>query len=87
MFYLLKHLRLLLLVNLKQKCNNLIVNEILILYASYVCLLHSRFIENHLIWILDDGPLLALTKRRFHAPTYRVNVCNDHVFALSTKCF
>jgi hypothetical protein len=38
------------------KCNDLIFNEILILYASYVCLLHSRFIKNHPIWILEDGP-------------------------------
>jgi hypothetical protein len=31
----------------------------LILYASYVCLLHSRFVENHPIWILEDGPLIS----------------------------
>jgi hypothetical protein len=24
-----------------------------------VCLLHSRFIENHSIWILEDGPLIS----------------------------
>jgi hypothetical protein len=24
-----------------------------------VCLLHSRFIENHLIWNLEDGPLIS----------------------------
>jgi hypothetical protein len=47
------------LVILKLKCNNLIFNEILILYASYVCLLHSRFIENHSIWILNDEPLIS----------------------------
>jgi hypothetical protein len=47
MFYLLKHLLLLNLVIFKLKCNNLIVNEILIFHASYVCLLYSRFIENH----------------------------------------
>jgi hypothetical protein len=29
------------------------------LYALYVCLLHSRFIENHSIWILEDGPLIS----------------------------
>jgi hypothetical protein len=46
------------LVILKLKCNNLIFNKILVLYASYVCLLHSRFIENHSIWILEDGPLI-----------------------------
>jgi hypothetical protein len=28
------------------------------LYASYVWLLHSRFIENHLIWILKDGSII-----------------------------
>jgi hypothetical protein len=58
MFYLLKHLMLLILVIFKLKYNNLIYNEILVLYASYVCLLHSRFIENHLIWILEDGPIV-----------------------------
>jgi hypothetical protein len=31
----------------KLKCNNVIFNEIIILNASYVCLLHSRFVENH----------------------------------------
>jgi hypothetical protein len=58
MFYLLKHLLLLNHVIFKLKCNNLIINVILSLYASYVCLLHSRFIENHPIWILEDGPLI-----------------------------
>jgi hypothetical protein len=47
MFYLLKKNLLLNLVNLKLVCNNLIFNEILSLYASYVCLVHSRFVENH----------------------------------------
>jgi hypothetical protein len=41
MFYLLKNLLFLELVILKLKCNNLIFNEVLDLYASYVCLLHS----------------------------------------------
>jgi hypothetical protein len=59
MFYLLKNLLYLNLVILKLKCNNLIFNEIMVLNASYVCLLHSRFIENHLIWILKDGPLIS----------------------------
>jgi hypothetical protein len=54
MFYLLKHLLLLSLVIFKLKCNNLIFNEILVLYASYVYLLHSRFVENYPIWILED---------------------------------
>jgi hypothetical protein len=47
MFYLLKHLLLLNLVIFKLKYNNLTFNEILVLYASYVYLMHSRFIENH----------------------------------------
>jgi hypothetical protein len=38
MFYLLKNLLYLILVILKLKCNNLIFIEIMILYASYVCL-------------------------------------------------
>jgi hypothetical protein len=44
MFYLLKHLLLLNLVIFKLKCNNLIFNEIMVLNALYVCLMHSRFI-------------------------------------------
>jgi hypothetical protein len=47
------------LVIFKLKCSNLIFNKILVLYASYVCLMHSRFIENHSIWILEDGPLIS----------------------------
>jgi hypothetical protein len=47
MSYLLMHLLLLNLVIFKLKCNNLILNEIIVLNASYVCLLHSRFVENH----------------------------------------
>jgi hypothetical protein len=31
----------------------------MVLNASYVCLLHSRFIENHPIWILEGGPLIS----------------------------
>jgi hypothetical protein len=74
MFYLLKNLLYLNLVILKLKCNNLIFNEIMILNASYVCLLHSRFIENHPVWILEDGPLIfevVLSHPRvclFHSP-------------------
>jgi hypothetical protein len=30
----------------------------MILNALYVCLLHSRFIKNYPIWILEDGPLI-----------------------------
>jgi hypothetical protein len=58
-FYLLKQLLFLNLVIFKLKCNNLIFNEIMILNASYVYLLHSCFIENHPIWILEDGPLIS----------------------------
>jgi hypothetical protein len=29
------------------------------LNVSYLCLLHSRIIENHPIWILEDGPLVS----------------------------
>jgi hypothetical protein len=57
-FYFLNHLLLNLLI-FKLKCNNLIVNKILILNASYVCLLYSRFVENHSMWILEDGPLIS----------------------------
>jgi hypothetical protein len=39
MFHLLKHILLLNLVIFKLKCNDLTFNEILSLYASYVCLL------------------------------------------------
>jgi hypothetical protein len=49
MFYLLKNLLYLNLVILKLKCSNLIFNAIMVLFASYVCLLYSRFVENHLI--------------------------------------
>jgi hypothetical protein len=38
MFYLLKHLLLLILVIFELKCNNLIFHEIMVLNASYVCL-------------------------------------------------
>jgi hypothetical protein len=58
-FYFLNHLLLLNLLIFKLKCNNLIVNKILILNASYVCLLYSRFVENHSMWILKDGPLIS----------------------------
>jgi hypothetical protein len=70
MFYLFKHLVILILIILKLKCNNLIFNEILILYASYMCLLHSRFIENHVIWILEDGPLIYEVLLSHPSPTW-----------------
>jgi hypothetical protein len=31
----------------------------MVLNALYVCLLYSRFIENHPILILEDGPLIS----------------------------
>jgi hypothetical protein len=59
MFYPLNHLLLLNLVIFKLTCNNLIFNEIMVLNALYGCLLHSHFVENHPIWILEDGPNIA----------------------------
>jgi hypothetical protein len=59
MFYLLKHLLLLNLVIFKLKCNNLIFNGMMVLNALYVCLLHSHFVEDHPIWILEYGPLIS----------------------------
>jgi hypothetical protein len=59
MFYLLKNLLYLNLLILKLMCNNLIFNETMILYVSYVCLLHSCFTENHPISILEDRPLIS----------------------------
>jgi hypothetical protein len=43
----------------RPKCNNIIFNEIMVLNASYVCLMHSHLVENHLIWIVKDGPLIS----------------------------
>jgi hypothetical protein len=31
----------------------------MVLYVCVSCLLHSRFIENHPIWIPEDGPLIS----------------------------
>jgi hypothetical protein len=31
----------------------------MVLSASYMCLLHSLFIKNHPIYILDDVPLIS----------------------------
>jgi hypothetical protein len=59
MFYLLKNLLYLNLVIFKLKCNNLILNKFMILNALYVCLLYFRFIKNHTIWIIKDGPLIS----------------------------
>jgi hypothetical protein len=46
------------LVILEPSCNNTISTLIMSLYDLYVHLLHSRFIENHPIWILEDRPLI-----------------------------
>jgi hypothetical protein len=59
MFYLLKYLLLHNLVIFKIKYNYLIINEIIVLNASYVCLLHFRFIKNRSIWILENRPLIS----------------------------
>jgi hypothetical protein len=56
MYYHLKPLPLLPLVNLKPMCNNLIFTLILVLHASYVCLLHSRFVENQPIDLEVTNP-------------------------------
>jgi hypothetical protein len=59
MLYLLKKFLLLILIISKLKCNNLIFNEIMILNVLYVCLTHSRFVQNHPIWILKDGSIIS----------------------------
>jgi hypothetical protein len=59
MFYTLKDLIFFNLVIFNLKCNNLSLNEIMVLNALYVCLLHSRFVENQTIWIPEDGPLIS----------------------------
>jgi hypothetical protein len=41
---------------LKISCNNLNSTLTMVLYASYVCLLHSRFVENHLIDLETMNP-------------------------------
>jgi hypothetical protein len=43
----------------KLNYNNLIFKEIMVLNALYVCMTHSRFVENHPIWIVEDGPLIS----------------------------
>jgi hypothetical protein len=85
MLYLLKHLLLLHLVNLKPKCNNSISTLIIVLYASYVCLLHFRFAENHPIdleatnpsflrWFYHNGaPLSHRTASRRPQVSHRPN--------------
>ncbi len=49
-FYLLKNLLLLILVIFKLKCNNLIFNETMVWMLHMCVCMHSRFIENPLIW-------------------------------------
>jgi hypothetical protein len=56
MFYLLKHLLFLYLIILKPSCNNLIFTLIMVLYALYVCLLHSHFVENHPVDLAITNP-------------------------------
>jgi hypothetical protein len=90
MFYLLKNLPYLNLVILTLKCNNLFFIEILILYASYVCLMHSRFIKNHPICILEDGPLISEVVlshlSKILQPTYGTSSFfgTDHVIMATT---
>jgi hypothetical protein len=57
-FYLLEHLLLLNLVILKPKCNNLILNEIIVLNASYVCL--------HAFLLYRESPNLDPGRRTPH---------------------
>jgi hypothetical protein len=59
MFYPLKNLLLLILVIFKLKCNNLIFNEIVVWMLGMCGYMHSRFVENHPIRILEDGPLIS----------------------------
>jgi hypothetical protein len=58
MFYLLKHLLLLIFVIFKLKCNNLIFNEIMILNTSYVCL--------HAFSLHRESPDLYSVRRALH---------------------
>jgi hypothetical protein len=56
MFYLLQDLLFIILVIFKLKCNNLILKEIMVHMCVYM---HSHFIENHTIQILEDGRLIS----------------------------
>jgi hypothetical protein len=58
-FYLLKHLMLLILVIFKLKGNNLIFIEIMVLNASYVCLYAFLLHQESPDLILEDGPLIS----------------------------
>jgi hypothetical protein len=58
MFYLLKNLLLSYLKILKQSCNNIFYFNLV--FMCFVCVfVHSCFIENPLIWILKDRPLIS----------------------------
>ncbi len=59
MFYLLKNILLLILVIFKLKCNNLILNEIMVLNASYVCLHAFSLHRESPDMILGDKPLIS----------------------------
>jgi hypothetical protein len=56
MCYPLKHFLLPYLVILESSCNNTISTLIMSLYASYVCLLHSRLVENPPIDLEETNP-------------------------------
>jgi hypothetical protein len=57
MFYLLKHLSLLIFVIFKLKCNSLIFNEIMVLNVSYMCL--HVFSLRRESPVLNDGYVFA----------------------------
>jgi hypothetical protein len=59
MFYLLKNFLLLILTIFKLKCNNLIFNEVMVWMLCMCVCMYSRFVENHPIRILEDGPLIS----------------------------
>jgi hypothetical protein len=53
----------------------------MVLNASYVCLLHSRFVENHPIWILEEGPLISeVVLSQLVSVSYKIYGGQDHVF-------
>jgi hypothetical protein len=77
MFYLLKHLLLLILVIFKLKFNNLIFNKIMILNALYVCL--------HAFLLRRESPDLNPGRRTPHfcggsITLVRVDTCGDFIF-------
>jgi hypothetical protein len=54
----------------------------MVLNASYVCLLHSPFIENHPIWILEDGPLISEVGLSHHHRKTRHNLLYGQISAI-----